>query len=106
MMEIDNHPGDEADVESEGKSSRASTEHRSESTRSRRKSNQPPKTKSPSPAPSVQVLDDEEEEIADGDEEETFAVETVLNHKFHKLGNVRALFSWMLMVRVKGELNI
>lgn len=90
-MDLDNNPGEEADVESEGKSTRASTEH-PESTRSRRKSNQPTKIKSLSPAPSVQVLDDDEE-IADGDDEETFAVETVLEHKFHKSSNVRAPFS-------------
>ena len=113
-MEVDN-PGDEADIESEGKSTRASTEHPSEqaresrrsrrkatsqtsetvspeSTRSRRKSNQTTKIKSPSPAPSVQIVeDDDEEEIADGDEE-TFAVEMVLDHKIVKLANVRVLF--------------
>lgn len=104
-MEIDNQPGDDADIESDGKSTRASTvnppesrksrrkttSHTSgtvspESTRSRRKSNQ--KAKSPSPAPSVEIIDDDDEEdIADGDEE-TFAVEKVLDHKIIKSGNV------------------
>jgi hypothetical protein len=112
-MEIDNHPGDEADVESVGKSTGTSADAVNESRKSRRKSSSraspestrsrsrshrernsnPPKAKSPfpeqSPQPSVEVLEDEvdDEEIVDGDEE-TFAVEKVLKHRIYKMENV------------------
>jgi hypothetical protein len=114
VMEIDNHPGDEADVESVGKSTGTSGDAGNRSRRSNRKStsrtprtspestrsrsrrernSNPPKAKSPSPEPSpqpsVEVLEDEveDENIVDGDEE-TFAVEKVIKHRIHKKDNV------------------
>ena len=119
-MEIDNHPGDEADVESVGKSTgtsadavtesrRSSRKSKSqtprtlspESTRSRRKTNShPPKAKTPSPEPSpqpsVEVLEDEvdeDEDVVDGDEE-TFAVEKVVKHRVHKKADVLPSIRW------------
>jgi hypothetical protein len=93
-MEIDNHAGDEADIESVGKSTGTSGDVTSESRRSRRKSKsgtprtaspestrsrrktssvpQKPKSPSPepSPQPSVEVLEDEvEDEVEDEDED-------------------------------------
>jgi hypothetical protein len=111
LMEVDAPPtktGDQADVESEGE-------------RVQRRSRTPegikddvnaenPTTKSP-----IEILDDDGDEEEEDDEEEgdeeTFAVEKVLNHRIGRKANVNNLPRHPLhdadgIIRVEGDFNI
>jgi hypothetical protein len=85
-------PGDEADVESEG-----STVRRKGKSGTSRDAKVTPKSLSPAKKTPVEILDDEEEdededEDEDEGDEETFAVEKILNHR-EKYKNVTLPFT-------------
>ena len=90
-MEIDAphaQPGDEADVESEGGSIRQNRKSHSP-----KESKGTPKPESSNKKEAIEILDDDDDagsqdENDEDADEETFAVEKVLNHRIGKKANV------------------
>jgi hypothetical protein len=91
-------PGEEADVESEGGPARSRSKSQSS-----KDANGTVQVESNKNEP-VEIIDDDEDE--DGDEE-TFAVEKVLNHRIAKKGNVRLLIKLRVLTydRVNAASN-
>jgi len=90
VMELDPpapRPGDEADVESEGGRVRS----QSRTPKDQEAGNIKPKKPIEIPDDNDSGDEDEDEDEDDGGDEETFAVEKVLNHRIAKKSNVETL---------------